>query len=417
MSDGSRSLLIKIEISRPVIRFICLITLLSVMPIYFGCVQKSAQLQKGIAPPDRTLFETGDNYLKKGQYTRARLAFQTLLNTYPDSDIASEAYFAMGDTFYEEGGTENLLQAENQYKDFIIFFPGDPRAADAQMKIISANHKMMRSPDRDPQYARRTLQEIETLLRRYPNSDYVPIAQQYKILVEDNLARGDLGVGEYYLRRGNLLGAMQRLQHVVDNYKNFEDMDTVMYRIAQLFDRIQSYDPEAVAVFARDSAHWYSQIAEGYPFSRYFETAKRRLTELGYDIPEVNEALAAANQANIRPSEGFSPLRPLIDFGKALGFIAPPDLYESAQKTLEEEKAQAAAAAAAGTGGTGDDIQIESEIRQSASGAPAAETSAPAAGTSGSGESQDSTPASGDGTNPPGGAEQQSKPGRYQRKP
>ena len=408
MSYGLRNFL-KME---RVIRFIWAITLLCFMSLYFGCVQKSAQLQKGIAPPDRTLFETGDNYLKKGQYIRARLALQTLLNTYPDSDIASEAYFAMGDTFYEEGGTENLLQAENQYKDFIIFFPGDPRAADAQLKIISLNQKMMRSPDRDPQYARNTLLAIETFLRRYPNSDYVPIVQQYKILAEDNLARGDLDVGEFYLRRGNLPGAMQRLQYVVDNYKNFEDMDTVMYRIAQLYDRLLSYDPEAAAVFSRDSAFWYSQIAEGYPFSQYFETAKRRLVELGYDVPEVNEALAAANQSNIRPSEGFSPLRPFIDFGKALGFIAPPDLYMEAQKTIEEEKAQAAAAAKSGMG-TGDDIQIETEIRQSASGAPIDETNAP---TSGSGVSPDSDPVSGDETNPSGGAGQQRKP-IYQRKP
>jgi len=401
MSYGLRNFL-KME---RVIRFIWAITLLCFMSLYFGCVQKSAQLQKGIAPPDRTLFETGDNYLKKGQYIRARLALQTLLNTYPDSDIASEAYFAMGDTFYEEGGTENLLQAENQYKDFIIFFPGDPRAADAQLKIISLNQKMMRSPDRDPQYARNTLLAIETFLRRYPNSDYVPIVQQYKILAEDNLARGDLSVGEFYLRRGNLPGALQRFQYVYDNYKNFEDMDRVMYSTAQLYDRILNSDPEAAAVFSRDSAFWYSQIAEGYPFSQYFETAKRRLAELGYDIPEVNEALAAENQANIRPSEGFSPLRPLIDFGKALGFIAPPDLYDSAQKTIEEEKAQAAAAAKSGTG-TGDDIQIETEIRQSASGAPIDETTAP-----------DSAPNSEDEANPPGGAGQQSKPGRYQRKP
>ena len=41
--------------------------------------------------PDRVLYETGDSYLKNGQYTRARMAFQTLLNTYPDSNIAPEA--------------------------------------------------------------------------------------------------------------------------------------------------------------------------------------------------------------------------------------------------------------------------------------------------------------------------------------
>jgi len=414
MSDGLRRLL-KIEISGFAVRYIWIFALLCVMPMYFGCVQKSAQLQKGIAPPDRTLFENGISSLQKGQYIRARLTFQTLLNTYPDSDMASEAYFAMGDTFYEEGGTENFLQAENQYKDFIIFFPGDPKAPDAQLKIISLNQKMMRSPDRDPQYARRTLEAIETFERRYPNNDYIPIVRQIKVGVEDNLARGDLGVGEFYLRRGNMVGAMQRLQYVVDNYKNFEDMDTVMYRIAQLYDRIQSYDPEAVSVFARDSAYWYSQIAEGYPFSKYYETAKRRLTELGYDVPEVNEALAAENQANIRPSEGFSPLRPLIDFGKALGFIAPPDLYESAQKTIEEEKAQAAAAAQYGAGtGDGDDIQIESVIRQSASGAPVDETTTPV---DGSGVSPNSDPVSGNEAKPSGGEGQQSKPGRYQRKP
>lgn len=404
------------------IRYIWAIALVGVMSMYFGCVQKSAQLQKGIAPPDRTLFETGDAYLKRGNYLRARLAFQNLLNTYPDSDMASEAYFAMGDTFYEEGGTENYLQAENQYKDFIIFFPGDPKAADAQMKIISLLHKMMRSPDRDPQYAHRTLEAIETLLKRYPNSDYIPLALQLKVGVEDNLARGDLGVGEYYLRRGNLLGAMQRFESVTENYKNFEDMDTVLYRIGQLYERASKVnpDPELAAINATVAAGWYSKVAEGYPFSRHYEDAKKRLTEMGYGIPEVNETLAAANQANIRPSEGFSPLKPLIDFGKALGFIAPPDVFNTAQKTIEEEKAQTVAKAAAGTG-TGDDIQIESEIRKSASGEPAGETRAPASGSGGSGASPDDSQNSGtvsdDDANQPGGREQQGKPGRYQRKP
>ena len=381
------------------VRYIWVIALLGVMPTYFGCVRKSAQLQKGIAPPDRTLYETGDSYLKKGQFVRARLAFQTLLNTYPDSEIASDAYFAMGDTFYEEGGTENLLMAENQFKDFIVFFPGDPKAPDAQMKIISLHYKMMRTPDRDTQYAYNTLREIETMERRYPGSDYIPLVRRLKVGVEDNLARGDLGVGEFYLKRRNLIGALQRFQYVYENYKNFGDMDTVLYRIGELLDRVKS--PEA--------ANWYEKIVEGYPFSEHFENAKRRLKELGSEIPEVNEALAAANQANIRPGEGFSPLKPLIEFGKALGFIGPPDQYEVAQKTLEEEKAQAAAAAA-GTG-AGDDIQIESEIRRSASGASIDGTPSPT--TDGSGES----PVIGDDVNQTGGAEQQSKPGRYQRKP
>ncbi|MDR1728641.1 MAG: outer membrane protein assembly factor BamD [Acidobacteriota bacterium] len=370
------------------------VALLGCLP---GCVQKSASLQKSIAPPDKTLFETGENYLKRGQYIKSRLAFQTLLNTYPDSDMASEAYFSMGDSFYEEGGTENLLQAEDQYKNFIVFYPGDPKSDDAQMKIISLNYKMMRSPDRDPQYAHRTLEEIEVLERKYPNSDFLPIARQLKVGVEDNLARGDLSVGEFYLKRKNPLGARLRFQEVVDKYKDFEEMDRVLFRLGELYDLVQN--PEA--------AIYYTKVVEGYPFSEYYEDAKARLTELGQNIPEVNQDLAAANQAKIRPDAGFSPLKPLVDFGKALGFIAPPDQYAVAQKTIADEKAAAAKEAAAGAG---EDILIESEIRKSASGAATDESSPAGATTGGAGEVATPDGASGDGETP-------RKPSRYQRKP
>ena len=72
----------------------------------------------------------------------------------------------------------------------------------------------------------------------------------------------------------------------------------------------------------------------------------------------------------MRQPEGFSPLKPLIDFGKALGFITPPDRYEEAKRTLDAEKAKVAEAEGAKTGvdTAGDDILIESEIRKSATG-------------------------------------------------
>ena len=63
--------------------FLCAILICS-----WGCDQKSAKLQKSVIPPDKTLFETGSDYLKNGQYIRARLAFQNLMMTYPDSEMA-----------------------------------------------------------------------------------------------------------------------------------------------------------------------------------------------------------------------------------------------------------------------------------------------------------------------------------------
>jgi outer membrane assembly lipoprotein YfiO len=353
----------------------------------FGCVQKSAKLQKSIAPPDKTLFQTGSGYLKKGQYIKSRLAFQTLLNTYPDSDMASESYFAMGDSFYEEGGTENLLQAEDQYKNFIIFYPGSPKSADAQMKIISLNYKMMRTPDRDQQYAQKTLQEIKAFEQRYADSDLLPFVRQLKGLVEDNLARGDHGVGEFYMSRGNLSGAKLRFQEIPDQYKNYADMDAVLFRLGEIWQKTNNLE---------EAAKFYTKLAQGYPFSKFYDETKTRLIAMGKEIPSVDKELADANISRLKPDIGFSPLKPLIDFGKALGFVPLPDQYKKATQTVAAEKAKEAQSGAGGP--DGGEYQIETVITKSVSGA-----------------AHETTVAGENSANPPANADDK-KDSRYKRK-
>jgi outer membrane protein assembly factor BamD len=326
-----------------------------------GCTQKSAKLQRSVVPPDKTLYETGSDYLKKGQYIKSRLTFQTLISTYPDSDMASEAYFAVADSYYEEGGTENLLQAVDQYNNFIVFFPTNPKAADAQMKTISAYMKLMRSPDRDQQYSKKALEAIKKLIQQFPDSDYVPIAKQFKAEVEENLALGDLGVGQFYADRNNYAGARGRYQEIVDQYKEFSGLDDVYFRLASIDEKANNPD---------EAAAYYGKIVRGYPFSKLYEDAKARLNLLGKPVPPVDTELAALNQSRIKQGEGFSPLKPFIDFGKALGFVAPPDRYEVAKKAVEAERTKSAEAAAqTGEGGqTTDDILIQTTIRKNASG-------------------------------------------------
>jgi outer membrane assembly lipoprotein YfiO len=327
----------------------------------WGCVQKSAKLQKSVVPPDKTLFESGSAFLKNGQYVKARLLFQNLMMTYPDSEMAPEAHFAMGESFYEEGGTENLLQAENQFNDFIVFYPAHPKAADAQMKNIAINMKMMGTPDRDQHYAFKALQGVNKFLQQFPDSDFSPIVKKYKADVEENLALGNLGVGKFYEDRNNILGARGRYKEILDNYPDFSDLSEVLFRIASILDKIKNTDEEAI---------YLGKIVSEHPFSKRSEEAKAKLKAIGKPVPDVNEKLAAANQAKVRQPEGFSPLKPFIDFGKALGFVSEPDRYEEAKKTIEAEKVKAAEAAAKEVSPQkpSDDILIESEIRKSASG-------------------------------------------------
>ncbi len=340
----------------------------AILVLAIGCSQKSAKLQRSVVPPDKTLFERGSDYLEKSQYISARLSFQNLLNTYPDSDMAPLAYLRWGDSFYEEGGTENLLMAEDQYKNFIVFYPNHPKAVEAQLKIISANMRLMNSPQHDQQYTIKALDEIEYLLKKWPDSDYAPIARQWKAEAEENLANQNLMIAEFYRQqRNNPVAAVSRLQEIVDKWPNYSQLDEIYYNLGGIFEKANN--PEHAALN-------YEKIVRGFPFSKHFEDAKERLKLLGKPVPDVDKELAASNKSKTREDDGFSPLKPFIDFGKALGFVPPVDHFEAAKKAVEEEKVKRAEAEGRQTDEEPpvDDIQFETTIIKTADGEAQATT-------------------------------------------
>jgi TonB family protein len=129
--------------------------------------------------PGQAVYETGKELLKAGQFIRARLAFQTSINMYPDGNLAADAMLAIGDSFYQEGGPANLRQAEEQYKNLIAFYTANRKAVEAQMKIIALNHRLMSSSDRDAKHTAKADQAAREIPRQHPDSDNAPIVRQY----------------------------------------------------------------------------------------------------------------------------------------------------------------------------------------------------------------------------------------------
>ncbi len=333
---------------------------LCVLPILSGCgAQKGAKLQQSVIPPDKTLFQNGSELLEKSRYTEARLALQTLIRTYPDSDLQAEAYLKMGDSYYQEGGLENLLLAEDQFKNFIIFFPTNPRTVDAQMKIININMREILAPDRDQHSAIKAEAEINKFLTMFPTSDYVPIVRQWLDIVQENLALQNLDVGDQYLKGKNYWGAESRYQEIADKYPHFSRMDEVDFKLAQSMQKTEKTDL---------AAEYLGRIVAGYPFSKYSDLAKAELQKMGKPIPAVDTSLAQQNQSLLKAPVPFSPLRPLIDFAQALGFKGPPDRYKQAQEVVAANKAKEAAGSQ--VGGKPGDVMIDVTLKKGPDGKP-----------------------------------------------
>src|SRR6202165_3636062 len=91
----------------------------------------------GSKQPDKVLFDRAMDAMKHNRFDVARITLETMINTYPDSEYIARAKLAVADSWYAEGGSTALSQAEIQYKDFITFFPNMPEAAEAQLKLVN----------------------------------------------------------------------------------------------------------------------------------------------------------------------------------------------------------------------------------------------------------------------------------------
>ncbi len=236
--------------------------------------------------PDKELFDRAVDDLEHSRYTVARLTFQTLINTYPDSEFLAKAKLGIADSWYRQGGTSNLLQAEAEYRDFITFFPTMAEAGEAQMRVAMIHYRAMEKPDRDPTRARRAEQEFQKVLLTYPDGPFVPLALQRLREVQEVLAQGAFDICRFYYLLGADQAAQPRLEELVERYPNFSRTDQALYFLGSSLER--SGDEGAAK-----APNYYARIVRDYPLSPRVENAKERLAAMEAPIPEPDPAAVA----------------------------------------------------------------------------------------------------------------------------
>src|SRR5713101_1981402 len=189
-------------------------------------VNKSTSAENS-AEPDKILYDKAIEDVRRGRHEVGRLNLQTLINTYPDSEYLAKAKLAIADSFYKEGGTANMTQAVQAYKDFGIFFPMLPEAAYAQLQVAMTHYKQMEKPDRDRTHARAAEDEFQTFLSKYPNDPLAPKAEQHLREVQELLAEGDFRIGYYYYVKEDKKAAESRLRAIVSRYPLYSKSDQV----------------------------------------------------------------------------------------------------------------------------------------------------------------------------------------------
>ena len=270
--------------------------------------------------PDKQLYDKAMDQITHGHYDVGRLDLQTLLNTYPDSQYQMRAKLGVADAWYREGGSAALAQAEQEYTDFITFFPNAPEAGEAQMRVGDIYFKQIDAVDRDYSKVVKAEDAYRLMLKTYPDAPPALLTQARQDLreVQELLAERESQLGLFYAGHENWAAAIARYQTVVDTYPQYSHMDDTLIGIGDAY-AAQARNmraqpacgtvppnvpcvPEAAKAkllesYESKAAAEYRKVVLEHAAAPHVEDARERLIDMGLTVPTPTPEQVAASDA------------------------------------------------------------------------------------------------------------------------
>jgi outer membrane protein assembly factor BamD len=200
-----------------------------------SCATNKTIVPTGLLDADKFLFDRGTELLGKRKWSQAREYFRQIVDNYPQSSYRPDSKLAMGDTYLGENNAESLVLAQNEFKEFLTFFPTSVRADYAQYKMGLTHFRQMPAADRDQSETKLALVEFATFLSRYPNSALLDEVKSKLRDTRSRLSESDFKVGFFYWRAKWYPGAIERLQAVLKSDPDYPARDAVYFHLADCY--------------------------------------------------------------------------------------------------------------------------------------------------------------------------------------
>jgi outer membrane protein assembly factor BamD len=173
------------------------------------------------------LYEDAKKYMDNKSWPRAIQGYRILQTRYPFGRYTEQSMLDLAYAQFKGGDSESAVSTLDR---FIRTYPTHPNVDYAYYLKGLVNYQQnlgflqrllpARVRDRDQSSARDAFLDFSELLRRFPDSRYVPDARQRMVFLRNNLAAYEILVAEYYLEHKAYIAAVNRARYVLEVYPN-----------------------------------------------------------------------------------------------------------------------------------------------------------------------------------------------------
>ena len=183
--------------------------------------------------------------LNNGNYEASAKLFEQLESKFPFGQYATQAQIEIAYAYYKQGETAQAISAIDR---FVKLHPNHPNVDYTLYLKGLVNFKEDLGPlarvvaqdlaDRDPKAAKESFEVFKELVNRFPESRYAEDSRARMLYLVDALARHEIHVAEYYMRRGAFLAAANRAQDVLTRFPHAPTRREALAILVEAYDRM-----------------------------------------------------------------------------------------------------------------------------------------------------------------------------------
>lgn len=217
-----------------------------------GCAHNGENVVKDPGP--EALYDRGNEMMRGANYQGAIQNFLQLESRYPFSPETRQAQLDLIYAYYKSAQPEAAIDAAEQFErenpthprvDYALYMRGLVYFDQAPNILERMFHvDMSARPPKDTMKAFSTFQE---LVRRFPESEYVPDAQQRMVYLRNRLAAYENHVADYYIQRGAYVAAANRAKYALEHYPGAPELEDTLQLLVRAYQALGMNDLAADA--------------------------------------------------------------------------------------------------------------------------------------------------------------------------
>lgn len=219
-------------------------------------------------PADR-LYNQGLANLNAGRLDEASKKFDAVDRQHPYSEYARKSMVMGAFAQYRSGQYDDAISTAKRY---LTLYPSTDGAPYAQYIIGLSYYRQIKDVTQDQKESRQTIQAMQELITRWPDSEYVEDAKAKIRLANDQLAGKEMQIGRYYLERREYIAAIKRFRNVVENYSNTRHIEEALARLTEAYYAMGLTDEAQTAA---------AVLGHNYPDSPWYKDSYKLLQSGG----------------------------------------------------------------------------------------------------------------------------------------